>query len=97
MGKRTISLTNEKLVADRFESLFELVNYAIGVATDKIVSGRETYVTTDVRNTAYQVLREIEEGKDLFEPIAEDEEELEENNGEIEGEPVDLESTEAAV
>lgn len=102
MGKRKETLTNEKLVADRFDSLFDLVNHAIGVAKDKIKSGRDTHIKTDIRNTAYQILREIEEGKDLLEveeeEVGDEFEAAASEDGEAtEVETVDAETAEAAV
>lgn len=56
-------LTNEKL-KEKFSSQFDLVNYAIRIAEDMIITGREPRVNTEELNRAYQVLLEISQGKD---------------------------------
>jgi len=58
-------LTNEK-ISKRFESQFDLVNYAIKIAGDMIHAGRGPRVKTDTENTALQVLEEILQGKDRY-------------------------------
>lgn len=63
-------LTNEK-VRDKFKSQFELVNYAIKLAENMIRTGRGPRIKLDTRNPALQILGEIAEGQDRFEPIAE--------------------------
>lgn len=50
--------TNEDL-SGRFGNQFQLVNYAIGVASHFLKSGRETLAKTDVQNPVYNVLEEI--------------------------------------
>ena len=66
------SLTIEPL-GEKFESNFELVNYAIELAKNIVVSGRECRVSTKVQNPAYWVLLEIESGKDVLEDIISEE------------------------
>lgn len=56
------NLTNETLTKD-FKSNFELVNYAIKLAKNLIKAGQESRFSD---NRAMSVLKEIEEGKDLF-------------------------------
>lgn len=62
------SITNEAL-RKKFKNQFELVSYAISLAENMILSGRDSRVKTDTQNRALQVLAEIAEGKDHFEPI----------------------------
>lgn len=61
-------LTNEK-VCKKFKSQFELVNYAISLASNMIQSGRESRVKTESQNKAMQVLTEILQDKDQFDDI----------------------------
>lgn len=68
------SLTGEKL-RKRFDSSFELVNYAITVAKNLIRSGRAPTVSTEVQNPSFQVLSEIAENREIIQPIEEEEEE----------------------
>jgi len=65
-------LTNEK-IAKKFNSLFELVNYAIKLAENMIHTGRDTRVKIDSQNRSLQVLSEIVNDKDRFDEIIEDE------------------------
>ncbi len=65
------TLTNEKL-QKRFSSLFELVNYAIDVAENMILTGREPNTETGVQNRAVQVLDEISKHKETFEEVSVD-------------------------
>lgn len=75
MGMIKNSLTIE-LLGKKFDSHFELVNYAIELAKNMVVSGRECRVPTKVQNPAYWVLLEIASGKDqLDDIIVEDEQE----------------------
>jgi hypothetical protein len=60
--------TNE-LLRKKFKNQFELVSYAISLAENLILSGREPRVKIDNQNPALQVLAEIVAGKDLFEPV----------------------------
>ena len=57
-------LTNEKIKARFPTSQFDLVNYAIKLAEEMILSGRESRVKTDGHNKALQILLEINQGKD---------------------------------
>lgn len=59
------TLTHEK-VGKKFNSSFELVNYAIKLAKNMIQTGRGCRVDTPIQNRAYQVLLEIAENKDQF-------------------------------
>jgi hypothetical protein len=61
-------LTNEK-VAKKFKSQFEMVNYAIQLATNMIHTGRESRVKIDSQNRAMHVLTEILQDKDRFDEI----------------------------
>ncbi|MFT5319706.1 MAG: hypothetical protein ACI8RA_002988, partial [Chlamydiales bacterium] len=76
MGTIKNSLTIE-LLGKKFDSHFELVNYAIQLAKNIIVSGRECRVPTKVQNPAYWVLLEIASGKDKLEDIITETEEEE--------------------
>lgn len=60
--------TNESL-RKKFKSQFELVRYAISLAENMIITGREPRIKTDLQNRAMQVLAEIGAGKDQFEPV----------------------------
>lgn len=60
-------ITNESL-SKRFKNSFDLVNYAIHLAENMIHSGRGARVEAETENPAMLILKEIEEGKDLFEP-----------------------------
>ncbi|QLH35519.1 MAG: hypothetical protein HWD61_04675 [Parachlamydiaceae bacterium] len=60
--------TNEVL-RKKFKNQFELVSYAISLAENMIITGREARVKTDIQNPAMQVLAEIAAGKDQFEPV----------------------------
>lgn len=62
--------TNEAL-RKKFKSQFELVSYAISLAENMILTGREARVKTDTQNRAMQVLAEISAGKDQFVPVVE--------------------------
>jgi hypothetical protein len=64
-------LTNEK-ISKKFKSQFELVNYAIKLAENMILSGREPRVKLDTQNHALQVVAEIMEGKDQLDDLSED-------------------------
>ena len=61
-------ITNETL-KKKFQNQFELVSYAISLAENMIVTGRDPRVKTDTQNRAMQVLEEIVAGKDQFEPV----------------------------
>ena len=70
-------LTTE-LLKKRFSDrgAFDLVNYAIDVARNMVLTGRETTVSTDVMNQAYQVLEEIASNREHFAEMPEPEDEL---------------------
>jgi DNA-directed RNA polymerase subunit omega len=61
-------LTNEE-ISGKFSNQFNLVNYAISLATDMILSGREPRTTLHSENPAVQALEEIITGKDKFETL----------------------------
>lgn len=61
-------LTNEK-IRKKFVNQFELVNYAIKLAENMILSGRDPRVKIDSQNRALQVLSEILNNKDKFDDI----------------------------
>jgi len=63
MSKFTINLTHEAL-QKRFDSQFELVNYAINLAKELIHSGHELPAHADVLNLAHQILEMITEHRD---------------------------------
>ena len=64
-----INLTNEQ-IKRKFKSSFELVNYAIELAEEMIISGREPRVKSDnMQNKALLILDEIYAGKDRLEEI----------------------------
>lgn len=66
------ALTIEKLTK-KFQSPFDLVNYAISLAENIVKTGRNSQVSTTVQNPAYWVLLEIYEGRDYFSDIVEKE------------------------
>lgn len=70
MDKLTkVHLTNEQ-IKKKFKSSFELVNYAIELAEEMIVSGREPRIRTDnMQNKAMLILDEIYAGRDRLEDI----------------------------
>lgn len=59
------TLTNEQLLK-RFKNQFDLVRYAIQLAENRILSGRDTEVGTDTQNVAFQTLAEIAGNKESF-------------------------------
>lgn len=61
-------LTNEK-IRKKFDSQFDLVNYAISLATNMIHTGREGRVKSDTQNRATIILSEIINGKDQFDDV----------------------------
>lgn len=75
------NLTNEKVIK-RFESQFDLVNYAIGLAKNMIYSGREGRVKTDKYSKACMILEEIIEEKDKYDDVEAGS--LENNNVDVE-------------
>lgn len=60
-------LTTEYLKTNT-KSPFDLVNYAIQLAKDMMLSDRSCRVHTGIQNRAYQVLLEIGEHKDFLSP-----------------------------
>lgn len=68
--EKKLHLTNE-LLAKKFKSNFELVNYAIQLAENMIRSGRDARVKSEIQNRAMLILEEIFEGKDSFDQIIE--------------------------
>lgn len=71
MSLQRSGLTIEKL-GKKFDSHFELVNYAIDLAKNLVSTGRNCRVSTTVQNPAFWVLLEIAEGKDIFDEIQEE-------------------------
>lgn len=65
-------LTNEK-ITKKFTSQFELVNYAIRLAENMIVTGRDPRVRTNTQNRSLQVLSEILNNKDHLDEVIVDE------------------------
>lgn len=63
-------LTNEE-ISKKFKNQFDMVNFAIKMATQKIKSGRPSRVKSDVENQVYQILEEIAAGKELLEDVIE--------------------------
>lgn len=59
------NLTNEQ-IGKNFNNQFDLVNYAIKLATNMIQTGREPRVKMSTENPALLILEEIAEGKDTF-------------------------------
>lgn len=53
----------------KFDSQFDLVNHAIGLAVNLITTGRAPRVKIKSQNPAAQVLAEIREGKDSYSDI----------------------------
>lgn len=62
------NITNEAL-KKKFVNQFELVSYAISLAENMILTGRDPRVKTETQNRAMQILEEIGAGKDQFEPV----------------------------
>jgi hypothetical protein len=61
-------LTNE-VVSKKFKNQFDLVNYAIGLTSQLIKSGRAPRVHADSDNPAVVIIEELEAGKDHWEEI----------------------------
>lgn len=61
-------LTNE-VVSKKFKNQFDLVNYAIGLTSQLIKSGRAPRVHADSDNPAVVVIEELEAGKDHWEEV----------------------------
>lgn len=66
------NLTNEE-ISKKFTNQFDLVNYAIGLATNMIQTGRDPRVKMNTENPALLILEEIAEGKDEFVEIPKEE------------------------
>lgn len=66
MKKNTVLYTNEKL-SKRFKSNFELVNYAIHVAEDRIRAGRDSGNQQD--NLVGSIISDLGAGRDILQPI----------------------------
>jgi DNA topoisomerase VI subunit B len=62
------NITNEAL-KKKFKNQFELVSYAISLAENMILTGRDPRVKTDTQNRAMQILEEIMAGRDQLEPV----------------------------
>jgi DNA-directed RNA polymerase subunit omega len=63
------NITNEAL-KKKFKNQFEMVGYAISLAENMILTGRDPRVKSDTQNRALQILEEIVAGKDHLEPVA---------------------------
>jgi hypothetical protein len=61
-------LTNEQLLKQVGKAPFELVNYAIGLGQEHILAGRGFYTESPIHNQAFQILLEIDSGKDKLPP-----------------------------
>lgn len=61
-------LTNER-IRQKYKNQFDLVNYAIKLAENMIITGREPRVKIDSQNRSLQVLAEILQGKDSFDEV----------------------------
>lgn len=61
-------ITNEDL-GKKFTNLFDLVNYAILLSENIILTGRAPRVRMDVQNPALLALEEINKGVDRFEEV----------------------------
>ncbi len=69
--ERRRNLTNE-IVTKKFQNQFDLVNYAISVATNIIRTGREAHDSYGSENPALQALDEIATGRDKYEEVEEE-------------------------
>lgn len=56
--------TNELLMEGRFDSPFQLVNYAIGIAKQRIRTGHVPDLYSDNQNLAYEILDAILEHRE---------------------------------
>lgn len=65
-------LTNEQLLK-RFKNQFELVRYAIEVATGEIHAARDHIGPVDADNVAFQALSDIAAGREIIKPIVKQE------------------------
>lgn len=66
-------LTNEQLLR-RFGNQFDLVRYAIDIATGQIRAGRDQIGFFDTDNVAHQVLGDIAAGREILMPVEKKEE-----------------------
>lgn len=53
----------------KFKNQFDLVNYAIKLAENMILTGRAARVEVDAESRALQILEEISAGKDMFDEV----------------------------
>jgi hypothetical protein len=67
MEKASIVFTNEKL-SRRFKSPFELVNYAIHLAEDRIRAGRDIHEISN-ENLVVSVVKDLAVGKEHLMPV----------------------------
>lgn len=63
-------LTNEKILKRFKGDGFALVNYAIELGKESIEQGREFHTKAPIQNQAFQILLEIDLGKDKLPPPA---------------------------
>ena len=63
-------LTNEQLLKQVKKGPFDLINYAINLAKEHILAGRAFYTESPIDNQAFQILMEIDAGKDQLPPPA---------------------------
>jgi len=61
-------ITTEDL-RKKFKNQFDLVNYAIKLAENMILTGRAARVEIDAESRALQILEEISAGKDMFDEV----------------------------
>lgn len=73
---RRKKLTNE-IVTKKFQNQFDLVNYAISIAANIIRTGREAHTLSGSENPALQALEDIESGRDKYDAIDFEEEDVE--------------------
>lgn len=67
MEKATTVFTNERL-SKKFKSSFELVNYAIHLAEDRIRAGRDIHEVNN-ENLVISVVKDLVSGKEILVPI----------------------------
>ncbi len=61
-------LTNEALLKHAGKGSFDLINYAIGLGKEHILAGRGFHTDSPIDNQAFQILMEIDSGKDKLPP-----------------------------
>jgi len=61
-------LTNEQLLKHAGKAPFDLINYAIRLAREHIMAGRAFHTESPIDNQAFQILMEIDAGKDQLPP-----------------------------